>query len=62
MSFQDQDVVIVGLARTPMGSFQGVLANVPAPKLATHAISAALTRAGVKPEQVSEVIFRTTRL
>jgi acetyl-CoA C-acetyltransferase len=57
MSFQDQDVVIVGLARTPMGSFQGVLANVPAPKLATHAISAALTRAGVKPEQVSEVIL-----
>ncbi len=57
MSFQDQDVVVVGLARTPMGSFQGALANIPAPKLVTHAITQALARAGVKPEQVSEVIL-----
>ena len=51
------DVVIVGYARTPYGSFQGALSSVSAPKLGSVAISAALERAGVKPDQVSEVIM-----
>ncbi len=51
------EVVIVGFARTPIGSFQGALSSLTAPKLGAHAIKAALERAGVKPEQVSEVIM-----
>lgn len=52
-----RDVVIVGAARTPIGSFMGSLAAVPAPRLGAVAIKAALERAGVKPEQVDEVIM-----
>ena len=52
-----KEIVIVGFARTPIGSFQGSLASFTAPKLGAHAIQAALARAGVKPEQVSEVIM-----
>ena len=51
------DIVIVGMARTPFGSFQGSLASVPAPKLGATAIKGALERAGLKPEKVSEVIM-----
>jgi acetyl-CoA C-acetyltransferase len=51
------NVVIVGYARTPIGSFQGTLASLPAPKLGAQAIKAALERANVKPDQVSEVIM-----
>jgi acetyl-CoA C-acetyltransferase len=52
-----REVVIVSVARTPIGSFQGALASVPAPRLGAAAIDAALKRANVKPEQVSEVIM-----
>jgi len=52
-----KDVVIVGVARTAFGSFQGALATVPATKLGSTAIEAALKRAGVAPDQVSEVIM-----
>jgi acetyl-CoA C-acetyltransferase len=52
-----RDVVIVGAARTPIGSFLGSLATVPAPRLGAVAIKAALERAGVQPEQVDEVIM-----
>ena len=52
-----RDVVIVGAARTPIGSFFGVLSSVPAPRLGAVAIKAALERAGLKPEQVDEVIM-----
>jgi len=51
------ETVIVGAARTPIGSFQGALSSLTAPKLGAHAIKAALERAGVKAEQVSEVIM-----
>ena len=51
------EIVIVGMARTPIGSFQGALSSLPAPKLGAHAIQAALSRSGVKPDQVSEVIM-----
>jgi acetyl-CoA C-acetyltransferase len=57
MAINGKDIVIVGAARTALGSFQGALASIPAPKLGATAISAALARAGVKPEQVSEVIM-----
>lgn len=40
-----------------MGSFGGVLKDVPAPKLGAIAIKAAIERAGVKPEQVDEVLM-----
>jgi acetyl-CoA C-acetyltransferase len=50
-------IVIVGAARTPMGSFQGELTDVTAPELGATAIAAALERAGVKPEEVDEVIM-----
>ena len=52
-----QDVVIVGYARTPFGSFQGALGSLPAPKLGAIAINGALKKAGLKPDQVSEVIM-----
>ncbi|ACY16281.1 thiolase family protein [Haliangium ochraceum] len=50
-----RDVVIVGAARTPIGSFLGSLASVPAPTLGAVAISAALERAGVAASDVDEV-------
>ncbi|HTR55973.1 MAG TPA: acetyl-CoA C-acyltransferase [Kofleriaceae bacterium] len=50
-----RDVVIVGAARTAIGSFLGSLAGVPAPKLGSTAIKAALERAGVKPDDVQLV-------
>ena len=50
-------VVIVGAARTPIGSFLGSLAAIPAPRLGAVAIRAALERAGVAPEAVGEVIM-----
>lgn len=52
-----KEVVIVGAARTPIGSFGGSLKGVPARTLGAIAIKGALERAGVKPEQVDEVIM-----
>lgn len=55
---QNQDpVVIVAAARTPMGGFQGDLAGVSAPELGGIAIRAAVERAGLQPEQVQEVLM-----
>jgi acetyl-CoA C-acetyltransferase len=48
---------IVGAARTPIGSFQGELASMPAPRLGSIAIRAALERAGVSPDAVREVLM-----
>jgi len=50
-------VVIVSAARTPMGAFQGELKDFAAPQLGAAAIRAAVERAGIKPEQVQEVIM-----
>ena len=50
-------VVIVSAARTPMGAFMGNLKSLSAPELGAAAIRAAVERAGVKPEQVQEVIM-----
>ena len=50
-----RDVVIVSGARTPIGSFQGSLSSLAAPKLGAVAIRAALERGGVPGEAVGEV-------
>ncbi len=50
-------IVIVGAARTPMGSFQGDFSALAAHDLGGAAIKAAVQRAGVKGEQVDEVLF-----
>ncbi len=51
------EVVIAGAARTPIGTFGGAFAEVPATKLGAVAIAEALKRAGVMPEQVDEVLM-----
>ena len=53
----DDPIVIVGMARTPIGGFQGELAALTAPELGSTAIGAALERAGVAARQVDEVIM-----
>ena len=50
-------IVIVSAARTPMGSFQGDFANLAAHDLGGAAIKAAVERAGIAPELVTEVLF-----
>jgi acetyl-CoA C-acetyltransferase len=54
---KEEAIVIVGAARTPVGSFNGAFAGVPAHTLGEVAIRAALDRAGVKPAEVDEVIM-----
>ena len=51
------DIVIVSAARTPVGSFNGAFANLPAHELGKAAIQEVLKRAGVEGAQVSEVIM-----
>ncbi|WP_420135240.1 acetyl-CoA C-acetyltransferase [Rhodopseudomonas sp.] len=50
-------IVIVGSARTPMGGFQGELKDATASQLGAAAISAAVERAGLKPDAIDEVMF-----
>jgi acetyl-CoA C-acetyltransferase len=50
-------IVIVGAARTPMGSFQGDFSSLAAHDLGGVAIAAALSRAGVAPDRVDEVLM-----
>ena len=52
-----EDIVIVGAARTPVGSFNGALSSIPAHELGAIAIKAALTRAKVEAAEVDEVIL-----
>lgn len=51
------EVVITGAARTPVGAFLGGLSSMAASELGAIAITEALSRAGVSPEDVSEVIM-----
>ena len=46
------EVVIVSVARTPIGSFLGSLANIPAPKLGAIAIKGALNKIKLNPNLV----------
>lgn len=50
-------VAILSAVRTPIGRFGGSLRSLPAPALGTIAARAALERAGVRPEEVEEVLF-----
>jgi acetyl-CoA C-acetyltransferase len=50
-------IVIVSATRTPMGGFQGELKDFAAHQLGAAAIRAAIERAGIRPEQVEEVIM-----
>ncbi len=52
-----KEVYIISAVRTPMGSFMGALASVPAPKLGSVAIKGALDKAGVKADDVQEVFM-----
>ncbi len=51
------DIVIVSAARTPVGSFNGALASLPASDLGKLAIQAAVSRAGLSPADIDEVIL-----
>jgi len=51
------EAVIVAAARTAVGKFGGSLAGIPAPELGATVVKAVLERAGLKPDQVSEVIM-----
>ena len=53
----EDNVVIVGAARTAVGSFNGAFGNTPAHELGAAAIKAALERAKVDPSEVDEVIL-----
>ena len=57
MSNPSDPIVIVSAARTPMGSFQSDFASLAAHDLGGVAIQAAVQRAGISPELVTEVIF-----
>ncbi len=57
MSADSSTIVIASAARTPVGSFNGALASLPAHELGKTAIKGALDRAGVAPGDVSEVIM-----
>ena len=52
-----RDVVILSAARTPIGSFSGSLASIPAPRLGAVTIGEALRRAKVEPGRVDEVLM-----
>ena len=59
MSTQQTDpVVIVSAARTPMGAFQSDFASLSAHDLGGVAIKAAVQRAGIAPELVTEVLWQ----
>jgi acetyl-CoA C-acetyltransferase len=52
-----KEIVILGGARTPIGSFLGALSSFAAPKLGSVAIKCALENSGVRPEQVQQVLM-----
>ncbi len=52
-----KDLYVVSCCRTAVGAFQGSLANTPAADLGAVVVKAALERAGLKPEQVDELMF-----
>src|SRR5689334_19927656 len=52
-----KDVYLAGASRTPIGTFGGALAEMPAPAVGSAAIRAALQRSKVPLNQIDEVIF-----
>lgn len=57
MNRENQEVVIAGAARTPVGRFMGALGEMSAPDLGAHAVRTAVARAGVDPSSIYEVIM-----
>jgi acetyl-CoA C-acetyltransferase len=57
MTHPADPIVIAGMARTPMGGFQGDLASLTAPQLGAFAIRAAVERSGVPFEEIDEVVM-----
>jgi acetyl-CoA C-acetyltransferase len=55
--YMNKEVYIVSAVRTPIGSFGGILKDVPATRLGAIAIKAAVERAGIGPDQVNEVLM-----
>src|SRR5437899_3012608 len=53
----NRDVVLVSACRTAIGSFQGSLSAVPAPKLGAIVVAEAVKRAGIEKKHVDEVIM-----
>src|SRR2546429_5749806 len=53
--------VIVEGARTPVGKFLGAFSDIPAVDLGVHAVRAALSRAGIEPSDVDELVFGHAR-
>ncbi|MCP4186712.1 MAG: acetyl-CoA C-acyltransferase [Gammaproteobacteria bacterium] len=53
----NEKIVVTGIARTPMGGFQGVLSNATAPELGAAAIRAAVERSGLASDAIDEVIM-----
>jgi acetyl-CoA C-acetyltransferase len=60
-SLQRSDVFIISAVRTPIGKFGGSLASMTAVDIGVVAASAAMERAGVRPEQIDETIFGNGR-
>lgn len=56
-SYTDNDVVVVGVARTPVGKMGGSLASLSATKLGAHAIEHAIKRSGIDKNTVEEVFM-----
>jgi len=54
---KETEAVILSAVRTPIGKFQGVLSSVPATQLGAIAVKEAVARAGIKPEDIEEVIM-----
>jgi hypothetical protein len=56
-TFSDTDVVVCGFARTPIGSINGQLASLTAPRLGAAAIKAAVNRSGIDKNLIEEVFM-----
>jgi acetyl-CoA C-acetyltransferase len=54
---KENEAVILSAVRTPIGKFQGSLSSLPATQLGAIAVRAAVERAGIKPEEIEEVIM-----
>lgn len=52
-----REVVVVGLCRTPIGTFGGTLKDAKTVELGRIVMEESIKRSGVKPEQIDEVIF-----
>ncbi len=61
MALELNDIVVIGMARTPMGRFGGSLKDMATCDLGGIAIRAAIQRAGIDPEVISEVIYGSCR-